>query len=498
MEKRTFLAIALSMLILLAWSVLVPKPSPVRPVSAPASAKVDTAVISEPVLSPSSVVKFNQDKFEVVFLGAQAAIKEVIFKDYQSWSFRLGSGFLLADPNLNFIQDNSSSADTAIFTASDNTKRIVKRFTFHNSNYIIDLDIEIQNISAQSININLPLFLGVLNFSTDPNQARFQDITVALPDKTLHPNVHKESSFSKIRFLAFRDRYFCSIIEPTVENNYTAFIKKSNPQEYQIGLIAPEASLLPRQKTSQHFRIYLGPQELHEIAQIKPEWTAVMYYGTFDFIAQLLLQLVEFLYRFTHNWGLAIIILSILIYFMLYPLSLKQMRSMKEMQALQPRIEELKKAYKDNPQKLNKEIMELYREHKVNPLGGCLPMLLQIPIFFALYQTLIRSIALKGAKFLWIKDLSKPDSLFSLPASLPVKEINLLPILMTVIMLIQQRITSSNLASGSSTEQQKLMMILMPAMFLFIFYSMPAGLVLYWLVNSALMLVYQFKINRQE
>jgi YidC/Oxa1 family membrane protein insertase len=195
-----------------------------------------------------------------------------------------------------------------------------------------------------------------------------------------------------------------------------------------------------------------------------------------------------------HNWGLAIIVLSLIIYIILFPLSLKQMRSMKEMQALQPTIEELRKTYKDNPQKLNKEIMELYREHKVNPLGGCLPLILQIPIFFALYQALIRSIFLKGASFLWIKDLSEPDKLFKINLTGKTLDINILPILMALEMFIQQKISTTATGTGTS-EQQRLMLILFPIMFGFIFYSMPSGLVLYWFINSTLMLIYQFRTN---
>lgn len=143
--------------------------------------------------------------------------------------------------------------------------------------------------------------------------------------------------------------------------------------------------------------------------------------------------------------------------------------------------------------------MELYRQHKVNPLGGCLPLLLQIPIFFALYQALMRAIALKGAQFLWIKDLSEPDRLFMLSVSLPVlgKEINILPILMMIGMFVQQKISMVP-TSGSTAEQQRLMLILFPLMFGFIFYHMPAGLVLYWFINSLLTLIYQFRIRQTK
>jgi YidC/Oxa1 family membrane protein insertase len=175
------------------------------------------------------------------------------------------------------------------------------------------------------------------------------------------------------------------------------------------------------------------------------------------------------------------------------------MRSMKEMQILQPKVEELRKAYKDNPQKMNKEIMELYREHKVNPMGGCLPLLLQMPIFFALYNALMRSVVLKGAKFLWIQDLSEPDRLIVLSKSLPLlgNELNILPIIMALGMFVQQKISSAS-ASGASAEQQKIMLIIMPVMFGFIFYRMPAGLVLYWFVNSTLMLIFQLRMNRTK
>lgn len=171
---------------------------------------------------------------------------------------------------------------------------------------------------------------------------------------------------------------------------------------------------------------------------------------------------------------------------------------MKEMQKLQPYIEELRKQHKDNPQKLNKEIMELYREHKVNPLGGCLPLILQMPIFFALYQALMRSVALKGAKFLWIKDLSEPDKLFLLPFPQPFDSLNILPILMMIGMFVQQKISAPATASSSTAEQQKLMLLIMPLMFGFIFYSMPAGLVLYWFINSTLMLLYQLRISKRK
>lgn len=504
MDRRLILAITLSLLVMLSWSVVMSKfyPTDNKRVTEKLPSKVLAVSVqpSKPTLAseePQTSFKLSQEKCEITFVEPLAAIKEVIFKDYQLYKFPLQYALLLGDKSL--LYKKESIADNQVtFVSRDKDKQIIKRFIIPNSNYTIDLEIEIQNVSTVPINIDLPLILGVLNFTREQTQARFQDVTVALKDKNLHRDGRKEEFFAGVKFLGLRDRYFCAIIQP-YPDSHSAFIQKINPQESEIGLNLKGLKLDPGQQIKQNFHIYLGPQELRLITRVNPDWSAVIYYGTFDFIGQLLLQTLEFLYGIVHNWGLVIVILSIAIYLILFPLTLKQMRSMKQMQVLQPAIEELRKAYKDNPQKLNKEVMELYRQHKVNPLSGCLPIILQIPIFFALYQVLIRSVALKGARFLWIKDLSEPDRLFILPMSLPVlgNEINLLPILMTIGMFVQQKI-SMKVTSGGSKEQQKLMLIIFPLMFGFIFYRMPAGLVLYWFLNSSLMLIYQFRINRTK
>lgn len=492
MERRLFLAITLSLLVLLSWTVLIPK-SPLPP------APTSSLLVSHPRLVPPtptpSLIKLSQGRFVVTFNEPAAAIKEVEFGDYQAYKFPLEQGFLLSEPSRVFKKE-SITDNLAIFVYQDNAQTIIKRFIFHNSNYTIDLEIEVHNLSPTPLKISLPLVLGVLDFSQEPAQARFQNVCVGLKEKTIHLSGRKEMNFEAIEFLAFRDRYFCVIIAPGEALNYRAGIKKINPQTSEIFLSSPESQLAPGQRRVEKFRIYLGPQDLNLISAVNPDWSSVMYYGVFNLISHLLLQGLEFLYRVVHNWGMAIIILSMIIYLLFYPLTLKQMHSMRQMQALQPAIEALRETYKDNPQKLNKEIMELYRRHKVNPFSGCLPLILQVPVFFALYQALMRSIALKGAKFLWIKDLSEPDHLFRLPLTLPIlgNEINILPILMSIVMFIQQKI-SLGATSPASSEQQKLMVVFFPLMFGLIFYRMPAGLVLYWFINSVFMLFYQLRIR---
>ena len=167
---------------------------------------------------------------------------------------------------------------------------------------------------------------------------------------------------------------------------------------------------------------------------------------------------------------------------------------MREMQKMQPHIEALKKQYQNDPQRLNKEIMELYRVHKINPFGGCLPLFLQIPVFFALYQALLRSLALKGSSFLWIKDLSEPDRLAVFSANIPFigNELNVLPILMAITMFFQQKLSSKTTPSGDP-QQQKFMLIFFPILFGVMFYHFPSGLALYWSVYSLLSLGFQWR-----
>jgi YidC/Oxa1 family membrane protein insertase len=501
MEKRLVLAITLSLLVLLTWSLLVPKPQPIenKEVATQNLPSVRENPEQTPLLNieqeskPSSLFKYEQDKLEITFIESLAAIKEIKFKAHQDYRFPLKYGFLLADNSASFKKE-SSSPESITFVQSDQNKKIKKEFLFSNSGYSIWLEIEYQNLSNLTQKVNLPLILGVLDFSPRNTQARYQDVTLATKDKILHLNARRSLGFPEVKFLSLRDRYFCAIVGPSSEN-FRCFINKVDPQTAEIGFSSPENVLAPGERIKQKFHIYLGPQDLRLISSIKSDWSAVVNYGTFDFIAQIILQLLEFLHRLVHNWGGAIVILSILVYLLLYPLTLKQMRSMKEMQALQPHIEELRKLYKDNPQRMNKETMELYRQHKVNPLGGCLPLILQMPIFIALWQALQRSVVLKGASFLWIKDLSEPDRLFTLTGAFPIKEINILPIFTAVLMLLQQKISTVP-TSGSSAEQQKLMAIMMPIIFGLAFYNMPSGWVLYFLVYSLLALGNQLKISK--
>lgn len=503
MEKRLLIAIALSMLILLTWSAFLPKPQHVanKEVAVPNSkaGQLDPIKQAEPIEIPEdSEFTFSIDKTELVFIEPLAAIKQVVFKQYQDAKFNLKYGLMLGSAELDF-KKVSSSSNTVAFVHKDKEKTITKKFIFSGSPYYFQLEINVQSESEQYLTLDLPLTLGTLDLASKDLDARYQSFVVATKEGTKHSSPRKPLDIQEIKFLSLRDRYFCIIAEQDVEIA-SGFTNTINRQERAIVLQPRQINLAPGQQKTLLFHIYLGPQELRMISAVQPDWASVINYGFFDIISQTLLKALELLYSLVHNWGLAILILSCLVYLLVFPLTLKQMRSMKEMQALQPKIEELRKAYKDNPQKLNKEIMELYREHKINPLGGCLPLILQMPVFFALFQALMRSVVLKGAPFLWIKDLSEPDRLiYPLPFSIPLlgNEFNILPILMAIGMFVQQKISMGSGSSGTA-DQQKMMTIIFPLIFGFIFYHMPSGLVLYWFINSSLMLMYQWRIRKTK
>lgn len=503
MEKRVFLAIALSLIILLTWSAFISKSYHIdnNEVTNRVSDQEEPIVgtqekADDEVLVPGNLFTLGRAEYQINFIEESASIESVIFKNHKDYLLELKSGFLISDKTITFKRDYKNENKIS-FVHKDPSRGLVKNFNFYKDNYTIELEIKTTNLTKESLSLDIPLILGDIDISSKNPDSRYLDLLVSQGGKEKHFNPKREAEYKDINFLGLRERYFCLIIEPDSNNNYYAYTKKINGNLIRIGLIPDKLILKPGETIVQKFHIYLGPQDLQIINSIRPKWSSIIHYGTFDFISQIILQLLMLIYKMVNNWGLAIIILSILIYILLYPLTLKQMHSMKEMQALQPKIEEIRNTYKDNPQKQNKEIMGLYKEHKVNPFGGCLPLLLQMPIFFALYQVLIRSVSLKGANFLWIKDLSEPDRVYLLGKALPIigNEVNILPIIMALIMFFQQKISLAT-SSASSAEQQKMMVVIFPILFGVIFYHMPSGLVLYWLVNSTLMFLYQMRVKR--
>jgi len=226
MEKRVLLALILSMLIIITWSVLVPRPTPLPPLPLRQPAHTEIVNISKPIAQ--QLVTLSTTQYEINFIESQAAIQDIVFKAYQSYRYNLQYGFSLDDPNLIFHREKGP-ADEMVFSADDGRRQIIKRFIFHNSNYNIELEIDILNKSGNPMKMNTPLILGLVDFTGNQTRVRLQDATIALKEKILHPNVHKDVTYAETRFLAIRDQYFCAIVEFPKET-FSAHIKKINSQ----------------------------------------------------------------------------------------------------------------------------------------------------------------------------------------------------------------------------------------------------------------------------
>jgi YidC/Oxa1 family membrane protein insertase len=229
------------------------------------------------------------------------------------------------------------------------------------------------------------------------------------------------------------------------------------------------------------FVLFAGPKDHGRLASLDLGLEHIIDFGFFSIIARPLFWILKFFYRYIGNYGWAIVLLTIVVRVPFIPILNRGQRSMKKLQELQPKMNELKEKYKKDPQKMQAEMMELYKKYKVNPMGGCLPMLLQIPFFFALYKVLLVAIELRGAPWIfWIADLSAKDPYY------------VLPLVMGATMVLQQKMTPSTM-----DPKQAKMMMLMPVVFTFMFLNFASGLVLYWLVNNVLGIAQQFYNNRQ-
>ncbi len=278
--------------------------------------------------------------------------------------------------------------------------------------------------------------------------------------------------------------FFAAWIPPAQQNDQfsTAVVKSGDAPRYLIRTLSPAISVAPGQTGSSNARLYVGPKLQSTIDQVAPGLSLTVDYGVFTIIAEPLHWVLAQLHKLTGNWGLAIILLVLLIKAAFFKLSETQFRSMAKMRKLQPRIEALKERYGDDRQKMNQAMLEFYQKEKVNPLGGCLPMLVQMPVFFALYWVLLESVELRQAPFFgWIQNLSAPDPYF------------VLPILNGLVMVATSFL---NPTTGMDPTQAKMMKI-MPVIFSVMFAFFPAGLVLYWTANGGLGLLQQWIITKR-
>ncbi len=252
----------------------------------------------------------------------------------------------------------------------------------------------------------------------------------------------------------------------------------------------PGFELPPGQTYSARFEIYAGPKLYHRLAQLPHNEAEIMDFGMFKLVCQFLLNFMNLLHSWLHDYGLAILALTTIIKLTLWPIQNKANRSMRQMAALSPKMQELKEKYKDDPTRMNQEVMKLYKQYGINPVGGCLPMLIQIPIFFGLFKMLGQAVELRNAKFLWVKDLSQPDTIAHLP--LLGWPINIIPLCMAATQIWLMAMTPK---TGDATQRR--VMMFTPLIFLFICYNFAAALALYYTAQN-LFSILQFYQNRNQ
>ncbi len=514
MERKTLLAIVLSIAVLLGYNyavsrfyppskasveVIAPKaPVPLSKETAPLPAEIkrqEAASKSIPLVTKDLETK----TLKVSFTNLGGNIAKIYLKEYRH-QFSETPIFALQELSNQPFQVTLAQPDKISFTYEDKDKRVVKLYRIHNN--FIELEVMVQNLTDTLQNLNFSLNSFSLDLQQPTQEFKqnknYLEIAISLPDRVLRKGISrlgpKDSVYQKADFnwLGLKDRYFCTVFKPE-SSSAGYYLQLKDNKELTAG-IPLSFALLPGAAGSFKAKFYAGPLRADLLNSNESNFASIVNFGFFDSISKGLLSILRFIHNLVPNWGLCIIFLSCLLFFLLYPLTLKSLKSMKAMQSLQPEIEKLRKEFKDQPQKLNAGIMELYKKNKVNPFGGCLPVVLQIPIFIALYQALLRSLEIRSAGFLWIKDLSEPDRLFTFTNSLPLigNEFNLLPILMAIVMFFQQK-TSGQASAAVNPEQQKLMLIVFPVLFGFMFYHLASGLVLYWFVYSSLSLAFQWK-----
>jgi YidC/Oxa1 family membrane protein insertase len=310
-------------------------------------------------------------------------------------------------------------------------------------------------------------------------------------------------------WVAVSDQFFTTLLAPlTAKANGVwgrRFDIERGPDQKLPGIEGalgmPGFQLQPGQTYSARFEIYAGPKLYHRLAQLPHNEAEIMDFGMFKIVCQFLLNFMNLLHSWLHDYGLAILALTTIIKLTLWPLQNKANRSMRQMAALSPKMQELKEKYKDDPTRMNQEVMKLYKQYGINPVGGCLPMMIQIPIFFGLFTMLGQAVELRNAKFLWVKDLSQPDTLFVIPGMgwVPILGIpgvglavNILPILMGATQIWLMAMTPK---TGDATQRR--VMMFMPLIFLFFCYNFAAALALYYTAQN-LFSILQFYQNRNQ
>ncbi len=389
----------------------------------------------------------------------------------------------------------------AFVSESQGGMELIKRYTIKRGQYLIDIHHQLKNTGSQAQQPQLYLQLVRDNSKPKGESAFYSTFTgpaiyseqkkyQKIEFDQIKDNKAEFEKTSNLGYVAMVQHYFASAWLVQAQQQRDFFARKLDGNLYAVGMIVKSPEVAPGQSVDQHTQFFVGPQEEKKLEAIYPGLELVKDYGWLTILAKPLFWLLDKLFNLVGNWGWAIVLLVVVIKAVFYWLNAKAYRSMAKMKAINPRVMEMRERFKDNPQQMQMEMMRIYREEKVNPLGGCLPIAIQIPVFIALYWVLLSTVEMRDAPWLYITDLAKPDTLFGV---VPLVNLPLgpLPILMTLSSLLQTWLNPT----PPDPMQAKLMWI-MPLLFGIMFFFFPSGLVLYWLTNNLLSIAQQWAINK--
>ena len=378
-------------------------------------------------------------------------------------------------------------------TWSESGVTVTKTYTFTKGSHLVEVSYKIDNAAQEAWAGSLYSQLVRNRFNPEESWMMYTYTGPVLYDDNAEEKYVKHS-FDDLNtqpvtgrtvtggWAAMIQQYFLTAIVPSQSAQNSYYAKPLAEGRYSVGVVEPMVEVAPGQSGVVSSKLYIGPEIQSELAEIATGLELTIDYGMLTFLAEPLFWLLDWIYSFVGNWGVAIILLTVLIKLVFYKLSETSYRSMARLKKFQPKLQQLKENYGDDKVIFQQKMMKLYKEEKINPLGGCLPILIQMPVFIALYWVLLYSVEMRQAPFmLWIQDLSAQDPYY------------ILPVIMGVTMYIQQKLNPSAMMD----EMQQKVMKMLPFIFTFFFLWFPAGLVLYWVVNNILSVTQQWYITKK-
>ncbi len=544
MDKRSILAIVLSIIVLYVYQVFFVKSYPQK---IPAAVKQQEATVGEKVAAtteknftkapsrgkaeqakPTSLperksnavskdVSLETDDYIAIFSTRGAALKSFQLKKYLTTidknakhielvhtganmpgpltiSFA-GSDFRIPEDAIYDVRteapqaDNPASAGKMVFTVEyPELVKVEKLYTFYRGKYNLPLEIRVTNLSRNPLSGTSTLnWRELLDPQAEADKYGHEGPVALVAGSIERTDASKMSSTQTlgpdVSWGGFESKYFIAALVPQAPSLTTLSLVKEEPSTIIVGLKAPKNIIPPGQTILTDYSLYLGPKDYNLLKEINAGLENAIDFGDWlKWLAMPMLIVLKFLHdSVVHNYGVAIIILTTLIKIIFWPLGNKSYRSMKAMQKLQPHMTALREKYKDDKARLSQEMMALYKTHKVNPMGGCLPMVIQIPVFFGLYKTLLYAIELRHSPLIWwIQDLSAKDPYY------------ITPIIMGGTMFLQQK-----MSPPAGDPMQAKIMLFMPVIFTVMFLNFPSGLVIYWLFNNIISIGQQYYVNKR-